>query len=628
MTGLLHCCRLFALFCLGVSQDTPRLKLIPKDAVTRTFNQKERLMTMFHEAGSSQVLVGGRGTVWILTFVGSEITPTQVPVRVEEEAEKDCKRAGKRDCDNFIRMIERIEDKTLVCGTNAGSPKCWILANTTLHKNNQGQLVTIVGDNIISASPSQNAVTIAIEDSLYSALSGNRSSILRSYGRRKGIKTRESWLSNAEFAGAALFPQKDRRKDEIFFFYNEVNQSAGLDGEPYKAWLGRVCKVDQGERPTLADSWSTFLKARLVCGRPHKPTQFHRLQNAFVSREAGQAEAVLYGVFSSPWGSSAVCSYSMNRISSDFETSKFKDAAGSVPHPRPGQCVAPDSSSYLSKMVAFIKDHPELETVVYPDEEQPLYVLEMNDTYTHVVVDKVRDASNVSHDVLFLGTAKGKVHKVLQSKEQTVIIAEISPFKNEAPVVNMILDATTGHLFVSTETEVTRLPLKDCNQYNENCWKCILARDPYCGWDAAGKRCSAISQENHTVRLIQSLDSSSTTRACKTAEEKLAQDAIKKVNVDHTAYIYLPCPLRSHHAAYSWVKDHKVYPCSMEDQSCTLRFGQNMPMDEGVFKCTAREEGYKEEIVGFEVTLSSGRILELALTAPGAVFLAITILLL
>ncbi|XP_026543748.1 semaphorin-7A-like [Notechis scutatus] len=619
---------LFAFFYLGASQNIPRLRLIPKDAVTQSFNQKERLTAMFHEAGSPQLIVGGRGTVWILTFVGSEITPTEVPVRVEEKAEKDCKRAEKGDCDNFIQMIERIENKTLVCGTNAGSPKCWLLVNTSLQRSSQGQIFTMVGENVVSSSPLQNAVTIAIEDSLYSALSGNKSSFQRSYGRKKGVKTRDSWISNAEFEGAALFPHKDRRKDEIFFFYNEVNRSAGLDEELYKVWLGRVCKVDQGEKPGSGDFWSTFLKARLVCGRPHEPLLFHRLEDAFVFREEGQAEATLYGVFSSPWGSSAVCSYSMKRISSHFETSKFKDAPGSIPHPRPGLCVPPDSSSSLAKMLAFIKDHPELEAVVYPDEEQPLYVLQMNDTYTQVVVDKVRDANNVSHDVLFLGTAKGKIHKVLRSKEQTVIIAELSPFKGEAPVTQMILDAATGHLYVSTKFEVTRLPLHDCSQYNGNCWKCILAQDPYCGWDAAGKSCSAISQKNHTNRLIQSLDSSSTTQACKAAEEKLSQDSIKKVSVDHTAYIYLPCPLRSHHASYSWVKDNKFYPCAMEDQSCTLRFGQHTPMGEGLFKCMAREKGYKEEIMGFEVALSSGVIPELALMLSGAAFLTITILLL
>lgn len=115
-----------------------------------------------------------------------------------------------------------------------------------------------------------------------------------------------------------------------------------------------------------------------------------------------------------------------------------------------------------------------------------------------------------------------------------------------------------------------------------------------------------------------------------TLEEKLAQEALKKVSVDPTGYIYLPCPLRSHHAIYTWVKDDKTYPCSMDEQSCTLRFGESTPMDQGVFKCTSREEGYQEEITAFKVTLNSGRIPEVsvAVMAMGILFLTITILLL
>lgn len=112
--------------------------------------------------------------------------------------------------------------------------------------------------------------------------------------------------------------------------------------------------------------------------------------------------------------------------------------------------------------------------------------------------------------------------------------------------------------------------------------------------------------------------------------DKSAQEALKKVSVDPTSYIYLPCPLRSHHAIYTWVKDGKTYPCSMDGQSCTLRFGESTPMDHGVFKCTATEEGYKEEITAFKVTLNGGRIPEVSLVAVavGVLFLSITILLL
>lgn len=40
--------------------------------------------------------------------------------------------------------------------------------------------------------------------------------------------------------------------------------------------------------------------------------------------------------------------------------------------------------------------------------------------------------------------------------------------------------------------EVQRLPLADCGRYGDTCRECILARDPYCGWDRAARRCIAI----------------------------------------------------------------------------------------------------------------------------------------
>ncbi|XP_060614081.2 semaphorin-7A-like [Anolis sagrei] len=623
-------------FCLAVaSQKIPRLKLTPKDALLATFSEKDSPKPMYHEAGSNQVLIGGKGALWFLTFTGSTVYQKMIPLKADEKAEKDCKKRPtleEGECENIIRLIKKLDYRIMVCGTNAGSPKCWFLVNSTWQQDRHGHNITLSADNIVPPLESQKAVSIAIEGNLYSAVSGKKGMIQRSYGNKKGIKTEDRWLAKSEFVGAALLPEDNPKNDEIFFFYNDVNETAGLDKEPYKAHLGRVCKEDQGGKPILTDSWSTFLKARLVCGHPNEPMRFHRLRDAFVFRKEGKGEAVLYGVFSSTWGSSAVCSYSMKRVSSLFKTSSFRGGPASIPYPRPGTCFSPESSHQLNRgTLNYIKDHPELDAVIYPDEERPLYVLQNNDTYTHVVVDQVRDASNVSYDVLYLGTAKGKIHKVLRSKDQTVIIAEISPFKEQEPISSMILDTNTSHLYADTKAEVTRLPLADCDQYSENCWKCVLARDPYCGWDVDGRKCSAVSQdENHTGRLLQSLDSTNTTYVCEAAEAKLAQEALKKVSVDPTSYIYLPCPLRSHHAIYTWVKDDKTYPCAMDEQSCTLRFGESTPMDQGVFKCTAKEEGFQEEITAFKVTLNAGKVSEVSLIAVGAgiVFLTITILLL
>ncbi|XP_015271517.1 PREDICTED: semaphorin-7A-like [Gekko japonicus] len=549
------------------------------------------------------------------------VTPTRIQLSADEKVKQNCKKkpgANQKECHNFIQVIQRLNaTNIIVCGTNAASPKCWLLDNNNTYY--ESHTVKLNAGNIVPAFPSQTAVTIAVDGNLYSALSGTKSVIQRSYayGTQKLIKTDDNWLAKAEFVSAALLAESSTVNEEIYFFYNEVNQSASLDDEPYKAQIGRVCKADDGGRSMLTDSWTTFLKARLVCGHPRDPKRFHRLRDAFLLKEG----RTLYGVFSNSWGKTAVCKYSMNEISSAFKTSKLKG---------PGTCVA-SSAQTPKATLTVIKDYPEIETVIYPEGQHPLYLLENNETYTRVVADRVRDASNTTRDVLFLGTDQGKIHKVLQKGEQTVIIAELSPFKKEAPVSSMVLDTTMGHLYVSTESEVARLSLADCEQYKDTCWNCVLARDPYCGWDPSSLTCSAVSQvRNHSGSLLQSLDPQSTD-VCKGVEEQKSQDALKKVSVDPTGYIYLPCPMRSHHATYTWVKDNaKTYSCSVDGESCTLRFGEANPMDTGVFKCTSKEAGYQEEITAYEVTLNSGRIPEvsLAVVATGVLFLAITILLL
>lgn len=38
-----------------------------------------------------------------------------------------CSFSSQLECDNFITVIEKVNDTFIVCGTNAGSPRCWML---------------------------------------------------------------------------------------------------------------------------------------------------------------------------------------------------------------------------------------------------------------------------------------------------------------------------------------------------------------------------------------------------------------------------------------------------------------------------------------------------------------------
>lgn len=38
------------------------------------------------------------------------------------------------ECDNFITVIQKVNDTFIVCGTNAGSPRCWMLVRVSYEK--------------------------------------------------------------------------------------------------------------------------------------------------------------------------------------------------------------------------------------------------------------------------------------------------------------------------------------------------------------------------------------------------------------------------------------------------------------------------------------------------------------
>lgn len=595
---------LLSVLSLVSAEKIPRLKLHHKDSPVWSFGGVENYTVFFHDEGSSQVYIGGREVVRVLSFTDGLVTETQIRLSADERTKKDCKTKypnSKAECENFIRVIQRLNrTSTLLCGTNAGSPKCWFLKN-------EGKVlpgVTFKGENMVPALPSDPSVTISVDGNVYAALSQEKSVIQRSYGPLKVIKSEDKWLQGAEFVSAALLPAKNKETEAIYFFFNEANKTAGLDSVPFKAWLGRVCKADEGAKAVLVDSWTTFIKARLVCGNMSDPRRFEKLVDAYVLVEGTENGGTMYGIFANEWGTTAVCMYSMARVTQAFTVSKLKGFTGSVSPNVPGKCISNSATSSLPKhFLTTMKDYPELDVVIFPDEDRPLYSLPTGESYTRVIADRVWDTSNYSHTVLFLGTDKGKIHKVLQSGSQTVILAELSPFKEESPVSTLGLDSTTGHLYASTETEATRLPLANCTQYGKACWECVLARDPYCGWDPSGKQCTLLSKPlNDTTNImLQSLDAKNVT-ACEDVSVRSPDEDMREVTVGPSSYIYLPCPVRSHHASYTWNKDAaKQYTCTMDGEACLLRFGQDTPLEPGLFTCSATEEGVKDEVMRYRL---------------------------
>ncbi|KAK2103328.1 Semaphorin-7A [Saguinus oedipus] len=69
-------------------------------------------------------------------------------------------------------------------------------------------------------------------------------------------------------------------------------------------------------------------------------------------------------------------------------------------------------------------------------------------------------------------------------------VMEIQPFRRAAAIQTISLDADRRKLYVSSQWEVSQVPLDLCEVYGGGCHGCLMSRDPYCGWDQ--DRCVSI----------------------------------------------------------------------------------------------------------------------------------------
>ncbi|MBN3300020.1 SEM7A protein, partial [Amia calva] len=575
----------------------------------------ENYTSLFHQEGTDVIYIGGRAVIYVLNFTESGLKETQIPVTLDENGREAClgrRAAPEAECENFITVIQKVNDTFVICGTNAGSPKCWLLQNETelTDTTSNGQLM--VASHITPPFPSQRSISLSTEGNLYSALSASGQgggSIRRTYGPRRLLKTEDKWLQNPEFAGAAMVPGVSSHKEEIYFFFSEKNRTATVDEDPYRARIGRVCMVDEGGiKNVLPDSWTTFLKARIMCGVRNSPQQYNRFKEAFLLTGVEKRTGVLYGVFANAWDSTVVCAYSIEEIDKSFSTSKLKGYSSSLPAHRPGTCAFKNVTSTLAaKTLSVIRDHPELEGAIQPVGKGPL-TLPTTQRFTKAAADMVLGVNDEHYSILYLGTDKGNVLKVLHTTEVAFIISQYSLFNTETPVTSLAIDSQKGHLYVGTSSEIQRLPLADCRLYGDSCRECVLSRDPYCGWDKGSDKCVAVPKGYNisSSTILQSLDQSNTSVCGDSADLKAPSTDPKEVLVDQDSPILLPCPVRSYHAYYTWEKDNcqKRYPCSISGGSCILAPTPDLPLKEGIFRCVALENGRKEEIVSYHLVFN------------------------
>ncbi|XP_040093684.1 semaphorin-4D isoform X2 [Oryx dammah] len=522
-----------------------------------TWEHREVQLVQFHEPGifnysalllsedEDTLFVGAREAVFALNAHNISKKQHEAYWKVSEDKKARCAEKGKSkqtECLNYIRVLQPLSSSALyVCGTNAFQPACDHLNLTSfkfLGKNEDGK-------GRCPFDPAQSYTSVMVDGELYSGTSYNflgSEPIISRNSTHSPLRTEYAipWLNEPSFVFADVVREipegEDLGDDRVYFFFTEVSVEYEFVFKLMIPRIARVCKGDQGGLRTLQKKWTSFLKARLICSRPDSNLVFNVLRDVFVLRSPDLKEPVFYGVFTPQLnnvGLSAVCAYNLSTAEAVFSRGKYMQSAtveqshtkwvrynGAVPTPRPGACInrearAANFSSSLNlpdKTLQFVKDHPLMDDSVTPIDSRPR-LIKGDVNYTQIVVDRARALDGTIHDVMFVSTDRGALHKAISLENDIHIIEETQLFQDFEPIQSLLLSSKKGRKFVyaGSNSGVVQAPVAFCGKH-VTCEDCVLARDPYCAWSPAVAACVALHQTDGPSRgLIQEMNGDAST---------------------------------------------------------------------------------------------------------------------
>uniref|UniRef100_A0A8C6MT42 Semaphorin-3C n=1 Tax=Mus spicilegus TaxID=10103 RepID=A0A8C6MT42_MUSSI len=535
-------------------------------------------------------------------------------IKVEE-----CKMAGKdptHGCGNFVRVIQTFNRTHLyVCGSGAFSPVCTYLNRG---RRSEDQVFMIdskceSGKGRCSFNPNVNTVSVMINEELFSGMyidfMGTDAAIFRSLTKRNAVRTDQhnsKWLSGKET------------------FTYQPPSPPSTPSHKSLSWGTISCLF-----PLVI--YCPDPSPTIVSAPHHTTTSSQCRTRCILSPEARQGVPTLFFfIFSSVFKGSAVCVYHLSDIQTVFNgpfahkegpNHQLISYQGRIPYPRPGTCpggaFTPNmrtTKDFPDDVVTFIRNHPLMYNSIYPIHRRPLIVRIGTDyKYTKIAVDRVNAADGRYH-VLFLGTDRGTVQKVVvlptnSSASGELILEELEVFKNHVPITTMKISSKKQQLYVSSNEGVSQVSLHRCHIYGTACADCCLARDPYCAWD--GHSCSRFYPTGKRRSRRQDVRHGNPLTQCRGFNLKAYRNAAEIVQYGvRNNSTFLECAPKSPQASIKWLlqkdKDRRKEVKLNEriiatSQGLLIRSVQDS--DQGLYHCIATENSFKQTIakINFKV---------------------------
>uniref|UniRef100_A0A3B3X5K1 Semaphorin-3C n=1 Tax=Poecilia mexicana TaxID=48701 RepID=A0A3B3X5K1_9TELE len=553
---------------------------------------------------------------------------------------QECQMAGKdstHGCGNFVRVVQPYNRTHLfMCGSGAYSPVCVYInrgrrpEEQVFHVDSEMES----GKGRCSFNPQVNTVSVMISrcfpSSSFRYLPLMSIKTVISFACRRLAVPVILFYSEPVFIDAQLIPDgTDPNDAKLYFFFRERLTDNDGNTKNIHTMVARVCPNDTGGQRSLVNKWTTFLKARMVCSvleDDGTETHFDELESVFLLETDQPKGLLVFGVFtstSSVFKGSAVCAYNMADILTVFngpfahrDGPNFQWVAfqGRIPYPRPGTCpggaFTPDihtTKEFPDDVVNFVRNHPVMFNAIYPVGRRPLVVRTgASYRYTAVAVDQVT-AADGNYQVLFLGTDKGTIQKVIvlpsnRSLHGDLVLEELEVFKNQAPVTNLRISSKKQQLYVSSEFGVSQVSLHRCHAYGSACADCCLARDPYCAWD--GLSCSRFYPTGKRRSRRQDIMHGNPLTQCRGFNLKAYRNAAEMVQYGvKNNTTFLECVPKSPQASIRWIiqrDNDRRKEVKLNDRILSTEHGllirSVQQSDRGLYYCLTTENGFKRTV--------------------------------
>ncbi|KAA0702785.1 Semaphorin-4A Semaphorin-B [Triplophysa tibetana] len=515
-----------------------------------------------------------------------------------------------KDCGNFVRILQFFNTTHLyACGTNAYGPQSIIIPADSLNSMRE----QTEAKNCCPYSSTQRNTATIVDGELYTATNiGYFGDKVISRCLSKGTRNNLMLDTEPKLLNAPVFISSTHISSEgkILLFFTEVGD---LIGDSFvKSFtvsrVAQVCTDDNGGHRVLQKRWTSFVKSQLVCQQGDE-LQFNVLEDIVtLSDDDSPDNTLFYGVFTPQWSfssaQSAVCAFSLGDIkvafSGQYKTfdnvnhwSHYSNGDGKL-----GKCgLFNDTDSVLNT----VKKTFLTERAVHPVGNK-LLLSSTKELYSRLAVQRIRAANGQKYTVLFLLTESGFLHKVVLLDKAPHIIEEIQIFKQPQIVKNLILSTSKGVIFIGSSEGVIRVPVSSCSVY-PNCAECVLARDPFCGWDSEIGMCTTVSGSR--PNLQQDVEDGNVTQQCTEFKNTAAGPATVTRTAQLNEIVVLPCQSRSRLDEVTWrFSDNSIVPqfpyLHQADHSLTFRVTQETV---STYRCVSEELGFRQTIVSFSVKL-------------------------